>query len=364
MENFLIEYSKFLDDTNSHLSLQTLATHINLPNQLSDKEKLFISNHLAECSECSGSFDLIFDEDLELDRKKNVISLFRQFDNEEEDAVTFRSEDSLVEIELTKLSKTDFNLRFISLPSRLKGERAALKVSSKYILRVLAMDMETMFIIHSEDGILSLDSFELVSLTAPPVIPVIPKMEKPERERKFYWYIAAAAVIFVSIVFIYFVTKSGSKLQNPNEQPQVITDLTPNQKPIRESDTASTKHSQPTRENVPQNTQQSTAPDRDFFAANSYLENFINKSNTDSLVEIIAPATGADVHMPVTFEWTTSRKNITLKFVILSNQNIPVYNSLINGRELTIDTKLEPGLYYWKLESSAGTEAVGKFFIR
>ncbi len=365
MENFLIEYSKFLDETNSHLSIQTLATYINLSDQLSDKEKQFISNHLAECSDCSRSFDLIFDEDLELDGKKNVISLFRQPENPDDEAVIFKSEDGLVEIELSKLSQTDFNLRFISLPSRLNRERAALKVFSKYILRVPSMEMENMFIIHSEEDIMNLDSFELVSLTAPPVIPVIPKVEKPERSTKIYWYAAAAIVIFISIIFIYLTMKSGSQLPNPGEQPQTITDLTPGQKPIRESDNAATRTPEPTQKSIPENNQQTTEPDHDVFAANVTLENFINRNNrSGSPVEIVSPAIGADVKMPLTFEWANTKKNVTLKFVILSNQNIPVYNSLINGKELTIDIKLDPGLYYWKLESSESIEVMGKFFIR
>ena len=63
MENFLIEYSKFLDESNEHLSHQTLATYINLPGQLSEKERQFISNHLAECTDCSNKFNIIFDEE-------------------------------------------------------------------------------------------------------------------------------------------------------------------------------------------------------------------------------------------------------------------------------------------------------------
>ncbi len=81
MENMFEEYSKFLDETTNHLSQQTLATYINLQDQLSDKEKQFISNHLTECKECSESFNKIFDEDLDLDGKRNVISLFRQLEN-------------------------------------------------------------------------------------------------------------------------------------------------------------------------------------------------------------------------------------------------------------------------------------------
>ena len=363
MENFLEEYSKFLDGSGNHLSLKSLATYINLSGLLSEKEKQFISNHLTDCKQCINSFNLIFDEDLEIDGKKNVTSLFRQLENPDDEAVMFRSEDTLVEIELTRLSQSDFNLRFLSLPSRLMHERAALKVNSEYILRVVSMDMETMYIIHSEKDLMSIDSFELVSLTAPPVIPRVYKAEGPARSRKYYWYAAAAMVIIAAVIMIYFASGSGQEFQTPDESTKVTTDLTPGQKPIRESDTAQTKVSNPKNE-VPE-TRQQTLYEPDYFAVNTSLENFIGRNNrSNSLVDIVSPPVGAEVRMPVRFEWITAKKNVTLKFVILTNENKSAYESLINGKELTIDIKLDPGLYYWKLESSRGIEAMSKFLIR
>ncbi|HEY7750846.1 MAG TPA: hypothetical protein VH917_01035, partial [Ignavibacteriaceae bacterium] len=63
MENFLEEYSKLLDDSKSHLSNETLATYLNLKDQLSAKEKLFIENHLKDCLRCKEKYDLMKIED-------------------------------------------------------------------------------------------------------------------------------------------------------------------------------------------------------------------------------------------------------------------------------------------------------------
>ena len=364
MENFLSEYSKFLDETNHHLSLQTIATYINLYDSLSDKEKLFISNHLEACRECTESFNLIFDEDLELDGMKNVISLFRQLEDKEHEAVTFRSADSLVEVEITRLSKNDINLRFISLPSRLKQERAALKVNTKYILRVLAMDMETVFIIHSEEDIMNLDSFELVSLTAPPVIPEISKPAESVKVNKNFRYTVAVIIIALAVAVIYFTLKSGSSLQNQTVTTQTETGPTSRESQVGKSNTNPLNQTEPAEQNVAEKKRQ-PGNVSDVFSPNADLENHMKIINSgNARLKIISPAVGTDVRMPVTFEWIPWGKNITLKFEILSNRNSPVYNSLINGRELTIDTKLDPGLYYWKLDSSDSTEAIGKFFIR
>jgi hypothetical protein len=73
MENFLEEYSKLLDDSKSHLSNETLATYLNLKDQLSAKEKLFIENHLKDCLRCKEKYDLMKIEDGEIDTKSDVL---------------------------------------------------------------------------------------------------------------------------------------------------------------------------------------------------------------------------------------------------------------------------------------------------
>jgi hypothetical protein len=361
MENFLAEYSKFLNETNKHLSLQSLATYINLPGQLSDKEKQFISNHLVDCKECSNSFNLIFDEDLELDGKKNVITLFRQLEGADDDLALFKSKEGLVEVEMEKIDSSDFNLRFLSLPSRLKNERAALKMNSVYILRILEMDTGTIFIVKSERDLINIDSLELVSLTAPTKIPVITKNEELESSSKFYWYAAAAMIVIASAIFLYYANKSGNELQNQTEPTKIITGLTPGQKPMSDYDTAKIKTPQP----VKGDNEQTNEQPQNLFAANMTLENFIDRNERgDSQIQIVSPSVGAEVKMPVTFKWEAVNNNMTLHFVILTNHNNSVYEKLISGKGLTIDTKLQPGLYYWKLESAKSVEAMGKFFIR
>ena len=299
-------------------------------------------------------------KNLEHDDKKNIISMFKQNDESDEETVLFRSRDGLIEIEISKLSSIDFNLKFISLASRLKNERAALKINSEYFLSVLSMNTETIYIIHTGIDLINADSFELISLTAPTVIPVIPEKEDIRAGRKIYWYAAVAMVIIAVAIFVYFANRTESQLLDKTDQ-KIITDLTPGQKPIRESDTASTKIPEAVKK---ENTETQTSAD-DLFAANITLENFINRNNrSESEVEIISPSIGAQVQMPVTFNWMTANNNMILKFVILTNQNKPVYEKSISGKTLTIDKKLPAGLYYWKLESASNIEAMGKFIIR
>ena len=360
MEKIFSEYSKFLDKSGSHLSLQTLAMYINLQNLLSTKEKAFISDHLSECRRCSDSFNLVFDEDFELDTEKDGIPVYRQPDDGDEDTSLFTSEDGLVEIELTRLSPSDYNLRFLSLPSRLKNEKAALQVNSRYVVRVLSMDMDTIYIVHSETDIMNAGLAELVSLTSPPAVPVLPESASHGIKKNIYLYAAAAMVIIAASLFIYFALNRAGNY--PNEPTRVITNLTPGQKPINESDTAVSETPSDDKNEIENN---NSSDKDDYFAANTTLENFIGRDERgESKVEIISPSIGADIKMPIKFEWMTARKNMTLNFVILNNRNSSVYERLINGNELTIDSKLKPGLYYWKLESTNEAEAMGKFYVR
>lgn len=362
METFPADFSKFLDKTNYHLTLQAISSFINLPEQLNEKEKKYIQSHLTKCLTCSSSYELIFDETLELDGKKNIIILSRQGENKEEESTIYKSQNNQIEIEIVRLSKNDFNLKFKSLPVSLKNEKGALKAGDRYFLRILSMDTETMYIVHSEEDIMEFDSFDLLSVTIPAAIPDNKSELKQEKAMRKYWYTAAAAVIIGVALIIYMTFRSGITDQNNNQKTILLKDKSfDKQKTVGKTLTPAESKGQT--EDV-QTKNESTAIS-DIFAENKNLEKFLERNkNINPPVALVSPGIGATVKMPITFEWMTSQKNITLKFVILNNQNIPVYNNLINGRELTIDTKLDPGLYYWKLESKDSIETLGKFLIR
>ena len=71
MDNFLEEYSNWLDESEEHLSNQAIATFINLKRLLSDKEKQFIEDHLDSCSQCKSKYEQIAAEDKEMDKLAN-----------------------------------------------------------------------------------------------------------------------------------------------------------------------------------------------------------------------------------------------------------------------------------------------------
>jgi hypothetical protein len=349
------------DNTNNHLSSDLLSEYVNLPDLLSDKEKTGISTHLAECTLCSDSFNRIFDEIFEQNVNKNSVTLFKQPDDEGGENAVFRSADSLVEVELTQLGPAEYNLRFTSLPSWLKNEKAALNADSVNIVRMLAVDTTTMYLISSVNELMKQGSLELISLKAPVVISELKKSGRTIRDKNYFRYAALVIILSAVGIFIYYTLRTGEKLQIQDEPAGITNDVTPGQNSVNKTDSTSktapekVENVSPTNSDVGGNV----------FAENGKLEGFISSSNKiNPGVEIISPSGGTEVKMPVRFEWMTSKKNITLKFVILTNREIPVYERLISGRELTLDTKLNPALYYWKLESSDSTEAMSKFIIR
>lgn len=348
------------DKTNNHLSPDLLSEYVNLPDLLSDKEKLSISHHLAECTLCSNLYNRIFDETFEQNANKNSVILFKQPGEEGETAV-FRSGDSLVEVELTRLGPADYNLGFTSLPSWLKTEKAALNTYSECLVRMLSVDTATMYLISSVNDLMKLDSIELISLKVPVIISELKKSGRTGRDKNYFRYAALVIILSALAIFIYYTLRTGEKLQNQGEPAGITADVTPDQKSVNKTDTNS--------ETIPDESENSSSTNSDMvsdsFAENQKLEDFISSSKSvNPVVEIIAPSGGTEVKMPVRFEWMTSKKNITLRFVILTNREIPVYERLISGRELTIDTKLNPALYYWKLESADSIEAMSKFIIR
>lgn len=50
---FLVDYSQYLDSTGQHLTYAALSTYRNFSDELSEKEKRFLKDHLDSCSSCS-----------------------------------------------------------------------------------------------------------------------------------------------------------------------------------------------------------------------------------------------------------------------------------------------------------------------
>ena len=100
------------------------------------------------------------------------------------------------------------------------------------------------------------------------------------------------------------------------------------------------------------------------FATNDVLESFVNRNiRSETEIEIVQPNIDDTIKFPYTFKWNQKSFSGSNKLIIVDNQNNPLYQAEIGGKEITIDQKLNSGLYYWKLESNGKLASVGKFFV-
>jgi hypothetical protein len=267
MENFIEEYSKWLDDSKKHLSNQALATYANLSELLSEKEKRFVISHLKKCPECEERYNTLVIEDREMDV-----------------AVT---EEEIPELLPEKPVKI-FNLQ------------KAVKYSAAAVI-VIGFLLVTYFSFFQE---------EKNALT---------ERKKPEPKMDTIKQIPKNASDSIEVV-----QEAGRKKEETNDQDTQLKS----------------------------------------FATNETLENFIFRNvRSESIIELLQPGQGDTIVFPFTFKWSQKSFSGSNKLIIVDNQNNPLYQAEIGGKEITIDQKLSSGLYYWKLEMNEKLEAIGKFFV-
>lgn len=101
------------------------------------------------------------------------------------------------------------------------------------------------------------------------------------------------------------------------------------------------------------------------FRVNPNLESMIGSKFRSSTVQVLSPRNYQAYGRDVVFSWEEyKRKPLTLK--ILNNRNVTIfqYNLAENESRFEFNKKLNPGLYYWKLECRHDLLFVGNFYIR
>ena len=100
----------------------------------------------------------------------------------------------------------------------------------------------------------------------------------------------------------------------------------------------------------------------DNFTESPNLDDLVHTDFRSTSVEVIAPLNGEIVKAPIRFKWKASNEEMTLK--ILTNKERTVLSKTVTGDALTVEKKLAPGLYYWKLETEKELIYTGKFLVR
>jgi hypothetical protein len=100
------------------------------------------------------------------------------------------------------------------------------------------------------------------------------------------------------------------------------------------------------------------------FVSNDMLENFITRSvRSASPAWFISPNNGDTLTHPFTFQWDGRKGARSYSMVVVDNRNVEVWKETTSAKSITIEKRLDPGLYYAKLQVDDVLAQVRKFVV-
>jgi len=97
------------------------------------------------------------------------------------------------------------------------------------------------------------------------------------------------------------------------------------------------------------------------FKPTPYLEEMLAYDVRSYSITVISPKIGEKITGNILFQWKEVEEPVYLK--ILDNKGAELFSFIPEGFKFVFTEKLDPGLYYWKLESEDDLLYVGKIFI-
>ena len=350
MENFVKKYSKLLEDSGRHLNYETIAAYINLYNDLSNKEKDFVKEHLSSCNECYRKYNEVFDEDFEFDDK--TISLnFHQI-KVDEHRKFYQSNDGNIEI-LFSEENFKVNLKFLRLTDDLRKQNFRISTGTK-VLRILsARENESYFF----DQSINLDDIQEISADILKAYNPSKTITEPGSGR-YYLFAAAAAIIAIFIIGYFYFSPVEEKVITVKNKTAVDSSFAGEKEKAGQNNNGLQK----TKENLIAENQ----INEEDFKVNPVLENFINRNvrSEEKEITIITPHINDTLSVPFVFQWKSKLQPALYRIIIVNNKNKTVWVKTSNGERLSFNGKLESGLYYWEILSNDQLKAVSKFYIR
>ena len=290
MNNFPEEFLKFLDDSQKHLSSDSISQFASSNNNLTESELEFLEDHLSNCKNCRENLNNIFDEKLykskttfEIDVNLSTKNLLNFTDNE-------KKIDGIISKE-----NNEFYLTFVKLPSYL--ENANIRISlpgGNLIIRTFLSKLNKKYKIESEEDIdLRNNSKVYIDFS-------VNKVKSPgslKNKVYKYWYVFTTVVL---VIILYLIIKPGK-----TNQVQSGEDIKQNHKVIigssiaeKESnlklDTVTAKEKIVKTNRIP--SQIKVEPE---FRNNSFLENYVNMNKENGI--IINPVIGDTLRKQITF---------------------------------------------------------------
>lgn len=100
----------------------------------------------------------------------------------------------------------------------------------------------------------------------------------------------------------------------------------------------------------------------DNFKPLPYLGAMINDGSRSWEINVLSPEIGEKLTGDIAFHWEETDQEIVF-LIILDNKGMEKFRSKPDGTSLLFSNNLDPGLYYWKLESEEDLLYLGSFVI-
>lgn len=99
------------------------------------------------------------------------------------------------------------------------------------------------------------------------------------------------------------------------------------------------------------------------FESLPYLDGMLSDVSRSEAITVLSPEVGEVVQDKPFFMWE-GRENETVYLIILDNLGNKLFRFTSDKNKLKLPEKLDPGLYYWKLESEEDLLFLGKFLVK
>ena len=94
-----------------------------------------------------------------------------------------------------------------------------------------------------------------------------------------------------------------------------------------------------------------------------YFEEILSDVSRSESVTVLSPQVGAVVQNKPLFKWEGLEEE-RIYLIILDNQGNELFRFTTDKNQFKLSKKLNPGLYYWKLESEEDLLFLGKFLVK
>jgi hypothetical protein len=350
MENLSGEFSNLLDESQNHLSDNTISDYINSFSSLTRKETRFIENHINSCNECSSRFNLLFDENFESGQNRKKIEITpEKLSAEDSDYKKFAETESGIEFSIRK-ENSDLVLIFLRTGKELQNCNCRLSNPEiGTIIRIVSLEAGKKYKIPAFSAdIFSTIPFEIDYIKSP-----LSEVPYKRQSNKIFWTVAIISVAIIAAVTLFYLLSPSQPDQRLTKKTQLNAETT--DKNIPEI------HDTLLNEQI----KKIPVPIPPEFAINYTLENSLNRNlRSASQLKLITPPAGDTVRTHLHFKWTPVEDVTEYYIEIVDNKNRLIWEKLVDYNEVTFLEKIDPGLYYFKVNAGSGFIVVGKFFIK